>query len=223
MNLQGNSLDYLGVFLGGVIVGFSPCVYPLVPVTLGFIGVGAGGSRLRGFLLSLIYVLGLAITYSALGLIASLTGKLFGEISTHPVSFLVIGNACILAGLSFFDIIPLNLIGIPIQGRIKRTGGYVSVFLLGLASGLVAGPCTAPALGTILLYVASRQNVFYGASLLFVFAYGMGLLLILVGTFSSLLLNFPKSGAWLMRIKKACGFILIAIGEYFLIKAGRFM
>ena len=223
MNLQGNSLDYLGVFFGGVIVGFSPCVYPLVPVTLGFIGVGAGGSRLRGFLLSLIYVLGLAITYSALGLIASLTGKLFGEISTHPVSFLVIGNACILAGLSFFDIIPLNLIGIPIQGRIKRTGGYVSVFLLGLASGLVAGPCTAPALGTILLYVASRQNVFYGASLLFVFAYGMGLLLILVGTFSSLLLNFPKSGAWLMRIKKACGFILIAIGEYFLIKAGRFM
>ena len=224
MNLQGNFFDYIVVFLGGIVVSFSPCVYPLVPVTLGFIGAGAGkSSRLRGFLLSLIYVLGLAITYSALGLIASLTGRLFGEISTHPVSFLVIGNACILAGLSFFDIIPLNLIGVEIQGKVKRRGGYVPVFLLGLASGLVAGPCTAPALGTILLYVASRQNILYGASLLFVFAYGMGFLLILVGTFSSLLLNLPKSGEWLIRIKKACGFILIAIGEYFLVKAGRFM
>lgn len=223
MNLQGNSLSFIGAFLGGVLVGFSPCVYPLIPITLGFIGVKAGSSRLRGLILSLVYVLGLAITYSILGLIASLTGRLFGEISAHPISFLVIGNACIIAGLSFFDVFNISFTGIRLQNKIKNKGEILSVFLLGMASGLIAGPCTAPALGTILLYVATKQNVFYGASLLFVFAYGMGFLLILVGTFSAIFVNLSHSGRWLERIKKISGFILLGIGEYFLIKAGRLM
>lgn len=220
---QVSFFDYISAFAGGVLVSFSPCVYPLVPVILGFIGVRGSAGRLRGFYLSLVYVLGLAVTYSILGLIAALTGKLFGQISTHPLSFLIVGNVCIIAGLSFLDVLSLNFAGVHLQNKVKRTGTYFSVFLLGLASGLVVGPCTAPALGVILNYVAIKQNLIYGASLLFVFAYGVGFLLILTGTFSSLLLNLPKSGDWLMRIKKACGFILIAIGEYFLIKAGRFM
>ena len=204
-------------------MSFSPCVYPLVPITLGFIGVKAGSSRLKGLILSLVYVFGLAITYSILGLIASFTGRLFGQISSHPISFFIIGNACIIAGLSFFDIININFTGIRLQNKIKMKGDILSVFLLGLASGLIAGPCTAPALGTILLYVATKQNIFYGASLLFVFAYGMGFLLILVGTFSSFFMNLSRSGIWLARLKKLSGFILLGIGEYFLIKAGRLM
>jgi len=209
--------------LGGILVSFSPCVYPLVPVTLGFIGVKAGSSRLRGLTLSLVYVFGLAVTYSILGLVASLTGKLFGQIAAHPVSFLVIGNACIIAALSFFDIININFTGVRLQNKIGNKGDIISSLLMGMVSGLIAGPCTAPALGTILLYVATRQNIFYGAALLFVFAYGMGFLLILVGTFSSLLVNLPRSEVWLMRLKKLSGFILLIIGEYFLVKAGRLM
>ena len=223
MNLQGNPISFIGAFLGGVLVSFSPCVYPLVPITLGFIGVKAGSSRLRGFLLSLIYVLGLAITYSILGLIASLTGRLFGQISTHPVSFFIIGNACIITGLSFFDIINIGFTGLRLQNKIKMKGDFLSAFFLGLVSGLAVGPCIAPALGTILLYVAAKQNVFYGASLLFVFAYGMGVLLILVGTFSALFVNLPRSEIWLARLKKLSGFILLGIGEYFLLKAGGLM
>lgn len=223
MNLQGNHLNFIGAFLGGVLVSFSPCVYPLVPITLGFIGVKAGSSRLKGLILSLVYVFGIAVTYSILGLIASFTGRLFGQISSHPISFFIIGNACIIAGLSFFDIININFTGIRLQNKIKMKGDMLSVFLLGLASGLIAGPCTAPALGTILLYVATKQNIFYGASLLFVFAYGMGFLLILVGTFSSFFMNLSRSGIWLARLKKLSGFILLGIGEYFLIKAGRLM
>lgn len=221
--MTGFALDYLSAFLGGIVVSFSPCVYPLVPVTLGFIGASAGSSRRRGFFLSLVYVLGLAITYSILGLIASLSGKLFGQISTHPVSFIIIGNACIITSLSFFDVININFTRLRFANKIKRTGGYLSSFLLGLASGLVAGPCTAPALGTILLYVASKQNVAYGMSLLFVFAYGMGFLLILVGTFSSVFMGLSKSEKWLIGLKKVSGVILLAAGEYFLIKAGRLM
>ncbi len=223
MHLQGDSLSFIGAFLGGVLVSFSPCVYPLVPVTLGFIGVKAGSSRIRGLILSLVYVFGLAITYSVLGLIASLSGKLFGQIAAHPVSFLIIGNACIIAALSFFDIINISFTGVRLQNKISNAGDIISALLMGLVSGLIAGPCTAPVLGTILLYVATKQNVFYGAALLFVFAYGMGFLLILVGTFGALLVNFPRSGVWLMRLKKLSGFILLAIGEYFLIKAGRLM
>ena len=204
-------------------MSFSPCVYPLVPVILGFIGVKAGSSRLRGLILSLVYVFGLAVTYSILGLIASLTGRLFGQISSHPISFLIIGNACIIAGLSFFDIFNISFTGIRLQNKIKMRGDILSVFLLGLASGLIAGPCTAPALGTILLYVATKQNIFYGASLLFVFAYGMGFLLILVGTFSAVFINLSHSGIWLRRLKKLSGFILLGVGEYFLIKAGSLM
>lgn len=223
MSAQVNNLSFIGAFLGGVLVSFSPCVYPLVPVTLGFIGVKAGSSRLRGLVLSLVYVSGMAVTYSILGLFASLTGKLFGQIASHPVSFLIIGNACIIAGLSFFDIINMGFTGLRLQNKVKMKGDILSVFLLGLVSGLIAGPCTAPALGAILLYVAAKQNIFYGVSLLFVFAYGMGVLLILTGTFSAVLLNFSHSEAWMARLKKVSGFILLVIGEYFLIKAGRLM
>jgi len=221
MNLPGSHLSYISAFFGGLVVSFSPCIYPLLPLTLSFIGVRAGSSRLKGLILSLIYVLGLAVTYSILGVVATLTGRLFGEISKHPVSFFIIGNACIFAGLSFFDLININFPGIRLKNKIR--GGIFSAFLLGLVSGLIAGPCTTPVLGTILVYVATQQNIFYGFSLLFVFAYGMGFLLILTGTFSSLLVNLSKSGIWLMWIKKTSGLIMLGLGEYFLIKAGTLM
>ncbi len=222
MNPQASSIGYISVFLGGLVVGFSPCVYPFIPVTLSFIGLQAGASRLKGLCLSLVYVFGMAVTYSALGLIAALTGRLFGQIAANPIPYLIVGTACIIAGLSFFDLFNIKA-GLYLHNKIRRTGGYLSVFLLGLVSGLIAGPCTAPVLGTVLIYVASRQNVFYGASLLFVFAIGMGSLLILTGTFGSIVLHMTKSEVWIMRLRKASGFIMIAVGEYFIFQAGRLM
>ena len=220
MTLQGNFIDYISVFLGGVLVSFSPCVYPLIPVTSGFIGVKGSSSRLRGFYLSLIFVLGIAITYSILGMISAITGKIFGQISTHPISYLVMGNACILAALSFFEVININLPGANLQNKVKMSGGFLPVFFLGLVSGLVVGPCTAPALGAILVYVAAKQNIVYGFSLLFVFALGMGLLLILIGTFGAFFIRLAKPGVWMVWAKKLSGLILLVVGEYFLIKAG---
>jgi thiol:disulfide interchange protein DsbD len=198
-------------------------VYPLIPITLGFIGVKAEGSRWRGLFLSLIYVSGIAITYATLGLFAALSGKLFGRVSSHPLSPFILGNVCIISGLSFLDVVHFNFAGLQLHNKIKNKGGYIAVFLLGLASGLIAGPCTAPALGAILALVASRQNIVYGVSLLLVFAYGMGFLLILAGTFGVMFLSFPKAAAWIVRIKKLGGFILIGAGEYFLLQAGRLM
>jgi thiol:disulfide interchange protein DsbD len=220
MNLSGNPLDFIFVFLGGILVSFTPCVYPLIPVTVGYVGGCAHGSRLKGFLLSMVYALGIAVTYSALGLIASLTGKIFGQIAGTPWPYFIVANACIFFGLVLLGVFSIELR--IFNARRIEPKGFFSVFLVGLISGLVVGPCTAPALGTILIYVSTKQNLFYGALLLFCFAYGMCALLILSGTFSGLLVNLPKSGAWLNRIKKICGIILILTGEYFLIQAGRY-
>ncbi|HOX54117.1 MAG: cytochrome c biogenesis protein CcdA [Candidatus Omnitrophica bacterium] len=219
MNLQGNFLDYLLVFGGGVLISFSPCVYPLLPVSIGYIGSRSPDSKIKGFILSLVYVSGIAITYSALGLIAALTGKLFGRIATHPVSNLVVGIVFIIFGFSLLELFNLKL---P-QVSVKKSGkkGFIAVFIVGLISGLAVGPCVAPALGAILVYIASKENVLYGASLLFVFAFGMGFLLILAGTFSGFLLSLPKPGKWLTLMEKIAGIILIIAGVYFILKAGR--
>lgn len=210
-----NSIDYLKAFLGGIGISLTPCVYPLIPITIGYIAVSAAGSRLKGFLLSLVYVTGVAVTYSILGLLASLTGTIFGRISSSPITFSLVGVIIILFGLSMWDlfIIPLpKFIKLP---ALKKQN-YFSTFLLGLSSGLIASPCLTPVLGSILAYLTIKKNLLYGITLLFCFAYGMGFLLIIFGTFSALLVNLPKSGKWMLYIKKIFSFILIAVGIYFI-------
>ena len=217
MILQGNFFDYIIVFFGGVLISFSPCVYPLMPITIGYIGARSIGSKTKGCILSLIYVLGIAITYSILGLIAALTGRLFGQIAAHPISHIVSGIIFIIFGISLLGVFNIPLPNASLQDKIKPKG-FFSILILGLVSGLVISPCTAPILGSILLYIGTRQNIIYGMSLMFTFAYGVGAVLILAGTFSAVLINLPKSGLWLRKIKKVCGLILILAGIYFLMK-----
>lgn len=222
--LQGSILlAYLAVYLGGFLVSFTPCVYPLIPITVGFIGARGGATRRRAFVLSLLYVLGMAATYTALGALAALTGQLFGRIQSNPWTYFFIGNLCLVMGLSMLDVFSLSLRTPSFVTRTQvrqKGGGMVGSFLVGAASGLVMGPCTAPALSVLLGYAATRQNVPYAASLMFVFSLGMGTLLIGVGTFAGLLAGLPKSGRWMTRISRISGWILIGAGEYFLIHAG---
>ena len=217
------SLSFLAVYLAGVLVSFTPCIYPVVPIILATIGARGAGSKTRGFILSLLYVSGMAVTYTILGAVAALSGKLFGQIQTNPWTYFFIGNVCILMGLSMLGVFSFSIrtpdfiAGNP-GGR--QSKGIISSFLVGAASGLVMGPCTAPALAVVLGYAATKQNVSLAAGLMFVFALGMGTLLILVGTFAGLLKGIPKSGAWMVRISKVFGWILLATGEYFLVNAG---
>jgi len=223
MNLSGNILDYFVVYWAGVLVSFTPCVYPIIPITVSFIaGVNTQGSKRMGFLISLIYVLGLAITYCSLAVFAALTGKIFGQIQNSPIIFLVVGNILILFALVMLDVIPMPSLGLNIQGRLRPTNVW-GVLLFGMAAGLVVGPCTAPVLGTLLVYVASKQNILHGVSLLFFFSYGVGTSLIILGTFTGLLARLPKSGPWLVRVKQFCGLILLIAAEYFFIQAGKLM
>ena len=215
MNLSGNPIDYLFAFLGGIAFSFTPCVYPLIPISVSYIGIKAHDSKLKGLSLSLIYVTGMALTYSLLGLIASLTGRIFGFISEQPLTNIFVGTIILLFGVSMLEIFnfpAINLIKIPIF----KKKNFLSTFLLGLISGFIVSPCVTPALGAILAYLTTKRNILYGMTLLLSFAYGMGLVLVLAGTFSSILVKLPKSGKWLSVIKKIGALVLIVTGIYFI-------
>lgn len=221
--LQGSvALAFVAAYLGGLIISFTPCTYPLIPVTVGFIGAQGAGSKLRGFLLSVFYVTGMAVTYAALGAVAALSGRLFGQMQTTPLVYFIMANICLIMGLSMLDVFKIS---IPLPQKIlKYSGGgkkgFITSFLLGAASGFVIGPCTAPALGVLLGFVALQTNVWMGVGLLFVFAFGMGTLLILVGTFAGFLSSLPRSGVWMTYITRVFGIILIGAAEFFLYTAG---
>ncbi|MFH1825307.1 MAG: cytochrome c biogenesis protein CcdA [Candidatus Firestonebacteria bacterium] len=215
-------MAYIAIFVGGILTSFEPCLYTMLPVTLAFISSQSGGSKLKGFFLSIIYVLGIAITYSALGAVAALGGSLFGSISSKPITNLIMGNACLLLGLSMFDIFTIKVPSFISNLQSKRIGkGFVTIFFLGLVSGFVVGPCAAGILGVALTYVATKQNVLFGITLLFTFSMGMGVLLIIVGTFAGFLMALPKAGPWMDKIRKIMGTFLIIIGEYFIYLAGK--
>ncbi|MBN1665058.1 MAG: sulfite exporter TauE/SafE family protein [Deltaproteobacteria bacterium] len=219
------ALAFLAVYLGGVLVSFTPCVYPVAPITIAFIGSHSSGSKLKGFALSLLYVFGMAVTYTILGGVAASSGKLFGQIQTNPWLYVVMANLCLFMGLSMLDVFSLPVQTPQFITRAqprKKRKGILGSFIIGAASGLIIGPCTAPVLFVLLGYVASRQNTFFGMTLLFLFAFGMGTTLIILGTFVGLLANIPKSGEWMTRISHICGWILIGAGEYFLFMAGTF-
>jgi thiol:disulfide interchange protein DsbD len=222
--IQGSVfLAFLAAYLGGIVISFTPCTYPLIPVTVGFIGAQGSSSKLRGFFLSLFYVVGIALTYSILGAVAALSGRIFGQMQTTPWTYFIMGNLCLIMGLSMLDVFHIAL---PVPQRLMNISGqndkkgFLDIFLIGAISGVVIGPCTAPVLAVLLGYVAVKTNLLLGISLLFVFAFGMGTLLIIVGTFAGVIASLPKSGVWMTKIKILFGLILIGAAEYFLYTAG---
>jgi thiol:disulfide interchange protein DsbD len=211
-------------FAAGFLASLSPCVYPLIPVVATYVGSRSMGesTRVKAFSLSLAYVLGMAAVYTLLGMIAALTGAFFGQIATNPWANLAVGNIIILLGLNILDVLPLPSITTSGGGGEHRTG-LIGAFLVGAVSGLVASPCTIPVLGIVLTFVATTQSVFQGGVMLFTFSLGMGMLLIVVGTFSGLLSSIPKPGNWMFAVRKVLGLAMIAVGEYFVLQAGQLM
>lgn len=225
INLEGTSIvAYPVAFIAGILISFTPCVYPLIPIIIGYIGGKQEKSRIKIFLLSLFYVIGVALTYAGLGIFASLSGRLFGQIQTNPIVYIVVANIIILFGLSMLDVFVLPIPSFLLGSKIKGTrGNILGALVIGFTSGFVVAPCTAAVLGALLSYVSTRQNLFFGGSMLFIFALGMGTVLILIGTFTGMLISLPKPGAWTVKIQKIFGWAMILLGQYFLIQAGRFM
>lgn len=219
---SGQILAYVLVFIAGILASFTPCVYPVIPITVAYLGARSEEKRLRNFLRAFFYVLGMAFTYSILGAVAALSGKVFGQLSTSPWVYMVVGSICLILGLSV-----LHVFSLPIPRFLRghrmptQKKGLWPSFIVGLSAGLVLGPCTAPVLAILLAYVGVKNNVFFGVTLLFTFALGMGMLLLLIGTFAGMVGYLPKAGGWLTKIEKFLGWALIFIAEYFIFMAGK--
>jgi len=215
-------LSFIIVFAAGVATSFTPCVYPLIPIVAGVIGTTKEGSKSRKFLLSLSYVSGMAVTFSILGMFAALTGRLFGQVQTNPTAHLILGALIIIFALALLDVVqlPTFLLTRAGAGKIAKGGGFLSVFLMGFASGFVAAPCTTAVIGALLAYVASTQNVVAGFFLLFSFAMGLGVLLVIVGTFSGILASLPRSEKWMSVMTRIMAFAMMVLGCFFIYKAG---
>ena len=154
----------------------------------------------------------MAAVYAGRALVAAMSGRVFGVLQNTPLALGLIAVVFFFFALAMIDVIPLPAFRFFSTVKPK---GPLGVFVMGAASGLIVGPCTAPALGALLVYVASRQNFVYGAGLLLVFAYGVGASLILAGTFGGLVTGWPRSGTWMVWVKRAAGLVLLAFAGYY--------
>jgi len=222
--LSGSPLLAVATLFGaGLVTSLTPCVYPMIPITVSVITGTAqeGQSRARTVGLTLTYALGMALLYAVLGAVAGLSGTLFGTVSASPWALLAIGNLLLLFALTMLDVLPVPMPRRLMEWAGSRGGGsYGAVFLLGATSGVVAAPCGAPAFAVVLTWVAATQAGLMGFVYLFAFSLGMTALLVVVGIFSGTLALLPRSGTWMVWMKRAAAVLMIAMAQYYFVKAG---
>ncbi len=222
--LSASPILALGTLFGaGLLTSLTPCVYPMIPITVSVIAGTAreGQSKARTVGLTLTYAVGMAIFYAFLGALAGMTGTLFGTVSASPWALLAIGNLLLLFALAMLDVLPVPVPRRLMQWAGSRSGGsYGAVFLLGATSGVVAAPCGAPAFAVVLTWVAATQAGLMGFVYLFVFSLGMTALLVAVGIFSGTLALLPRSGTWMVWVKRGAALLMIVMAEYYFVQAG---
>ncbi|MFA5074481.1 MAG: cytochrome c biogenesis protein CcdA [Candidatus Babeliales bacterium] len=204
-------------FFSGILASFTPCIYPMIPITIGILQSQASSSLLRNFLLSLFYVLGIASIYAVLGYIVATTSIIFGQWLANP--WIVAGVILLFLYLAFsmFGFYEIYMPAFMLKSKnINVRGSLFYSFIFGLVSGTIASPCLTPALAVILGFVAKTANPILGFLALFLFALGMGLLLIVIGTFSTTIFLLPRAGLWMLEVKKFFGFVLLGVCIYFL-------
>jgi thiol:disulfide interchange protein DsbD len=210
---EGSVLAFGIAFAGGILTSLTPCVYPLIPITVSIFGA-RNASRRDAVILSALYVLGIAATYSALGVAAAMTGKAFGSVMQNPGVLVFVAVVFAAMAASMFGAFELQLPS-SVQARLTAVGGAgrPGAFAMGLVAGLVAAPCTGPVLAAALAFVATKGSVAFGFGIMFVYALGIGLLFFLIGAFS---VSLPKSGAWMETVKSLFGVALLAMAGVYL-------
>lgn len=217
---KGSLLSILvGVFLAGLALNLTPCVYPIIPITIGFF-VNQSASKLsRTFAMASMYVIGMAITYSALGVAAAKSGGLFGAALQSPIVLIALAAIMIALSLSMFGVYEFKLpesVNRLANSSTQSTSGVFGAFVMGLTMGIVAAPCIGPFVLGLLVHVGTKGSAAYGFMLFFVLALGLGLPYLILGTFSGALKTMPRSGLWMVTIRKVFGLVLIGMALYFL-------
>ena len=214
---RGYLLVLLSVFVGGLALNLTPCVYPVIPLTIGFFGRQSDGSRGRLLGLASLYVLGIVVMYSALGVAASLSGQLFGAALQNRWVLVGIAAILVLLALSMFGVYELKTprVLMRLAGGGSRTGA-AGALGMGLLVGIVAAPCVAPFTLGLLAFVAERRNVLLGVLFFGVLSLGLGLPYLFLALFSGNLSRLPRAGEWMEGVKKVFGWLLLAMAAYFL-------
>jgi len=216
---EGNLLFVLLSFFGfGLLLSLTPCVFPMIPILSSIIvAQGTSVPRRRSFTLSLIYVLGMALTFAAVGVIAGLTGFLISALLQNPWVIGLFSLIFVLLALSMFGFYELQIPG-PLQTLLTRTsnrysgGNFSGVFFMGILSALIIGPCVTPPLAGALLFIGQTQNFWLGGTALFILALGMGVPLLIIGASAGLILF--KAGIWMEAIKTFFGVMLLGLALY---------
>ena len=212
----GFTLSLFFIFLAGLALNLTPCVYPLIPITISYFANQTDGKAIRSFNHALIYVLGMALIYSSLGVIAALSGSLFGAALQSPPVLIFIAAVMLLLAISMFGFYEIQVPTAVAQFAGSSKSGYFGSFFMGLTVGFIAAPCIGPFVLALLTYVGSTGSILIGFSMFFVLALGLGTPFLVLGTFSGLLQKLPRSGAWMVWVKKVFGVILLAMAGYFL-------
>ncbi len=213
---SGLILTLLIVFLGGLALNLTPCVYPLIPITIGFFGGQSEGKTSKLFLMGVFYVLGLALTYSVVGVITSLSGAVFGTLMQNPIVIIFIVLIFIALSLSMFGVYEFKLPDSLVAKAGGSKSGFYGAFFMGLTMGIVAAPCIGPFVIGLVTYVAAKGDPFYGFLLFFVMAIGLGLPYLVLALFSGKIKSLPRAGFWMDAVKHIFGFILLGMAIYFL-------
>jgi thioredoxin:protein disulfide reductase len=197
------------VFLGGLLTALTPCVYPLIPITVSVFGARGATSRARALVLTTAYVVGMGLVFSALGVAAARTGAAFGAVLGKPLVVLALAAVLLLLAASMFGAFELALPSGLVQ-RLSSVGGagVAGALLMGSVAGFLAAPCTGPVLTGLLAFVAKAQDTALGAGLLFVYAMGIGVPFFLIGAFA---VQLPKGGVWMEWVKSLLGVLLVAL------------
>ena len=209
-------LTLLAIFLGGLALNLTPCIYPLIPITVSYFG--GRGEKIRGkvVLHGLLYISGLAFTNSILGLTAALSGGLLGSALQNPLVLMVVAGILVSLGLSFFGLWEFRIPSGLTQVASRNIGGYFGSFFMGLTLGIVAAPCLGPFILGLLTYVGQKGDAFLGFIYFFVLSIGLGLPLSILAIFSGALERLPMSGQWMVWIRKLMGWVLMGMAGYLL-------
>jgi thiol:disulfide interchange protein DsbD len=212
---HGMLLVLLSIFAGGLALNLTPCVYPVIPLTVGYFGGQSSGSRGRLFGLAGVYVLGMATMYSILGVAAALSGRLFGSVLQNPWVLAAIAAALVVMALSMFGVWEIRM-PTSLMNRAGARAGIAGAFGMGLFVGVVAAPCIGGFIVGLLAFVAARQDPFLGFLFFFTLSVGLGLPYLFLAAYSGRLARLPRAGEWMEGVKKIFGWVLLAMAAYFL-------
>ncbi len=204
----------LGIFVGGMALNLTPCVYPLIPITISYFG--GRSSQGRPIVHAASYVAGIAVTNSLLGVFAALTGGLMGALLQHPLVLAVLASLLVALSLSLFGFWELRVPHTLMQAATKSHTGYVGSLFMGLAMGIVAAPCIGPFVLGLLTWVAGMASPWLGFVIFFTLSLGLGLPFFFLALFSDSITLLPRSGEWMLWVRKLMGWVLMGMAAYFI-------